>query len=275
MNVNGTTAGTVDLASKTFDNDEGNNIYTIPASGNLKKEVTIKVHEEGDMHYMSFSHELVNTMTKDADYTEYEFEIHIQHRDNDTYDETIKITQYPMIPIKAEQNSDYTNDNSTNGNHGFVYVNGGGSYGGNNGITSNAGNKNPNRYIISATALDISSDFIIGDPRTLTSNLTLLGWNNTNSNSSRQAPTMKYQGDTNNRRLLYYHPTEEANRTKTMISPQFMIASSYGVTSGQGRDDARRRCATYVISCSYPDGVLFLNCLAKVALIGVHTEEFK
>lgn len=284
MNVNGTTAGTVDLASKTFDNDEGNNIYTIPASGNLKKEVTIKVHEEGDMHYMSFSHELVNTMTEDADYTEYEFEIHIQHRDNDTYDETIKITQYPMIPIKAERNSDYVSSSNYNSHKGYISVNGYGNtnnvkaynnsetvFGSVNGISNNAGNKNPNRYIISVTALtekidpeDTSSDFIIGDPRTLepAMNLIKLG----NNESFVTSWTQGYDGDKNTRTLQYYHPTEESERTEQMISPQFMIASSYAVTSDMDKNEARKRCATYQED-GYPAGRWRLPTEAEVKYI--------
>lgn len=284
MNVNGTTAGTVDLASRTFDNAEGNNIYTIPASGNLKREVTVKVHEEGDMHYMSFSHELVNTMTQDADYTEYEFEIHIQHRDNDTYDETIKITQYPMIPIKAERNSGYVSSSNYNSYKGYISVNGYGNtnnvkaynnsetvFGSVNGISSNAGNKNPNRYIISVTALtekidpeDTSSDFIIGDPRTLEPAMNLIKLDNDESFVT--SWTQGYDGDKNIRTLQYYHPTEESERTRQMISPQFMIASSYAVTSDMDKNEARKRCATYQED-GYPAGRWRLPTEAEVKYI--------
>ena len=250
MNVNGTTAGTVELASKTFKNAEGNNIYTIPASDDLKKEVTIKVHEEGDMHYMSFSHELVNTMTNDADYTEYEFEIHIQHRDNDTYDETIKIIQYPMIPIKAEQNSDYNNDGNTNGNKGFLIINNQTGTSGWSAVRGLAGNnKNPNRYIISVTSL-VTDNYIIGDPRSM-ENKTFDGINK----------------DDNDKSLTNYHATDRTERTKRMISPQFMVASSYGVcNSEENLDNSEKRCATYQED-GYPAGRWRVPTQAEVEYI--------
>lgn len=250
MNVNGTIAGTVELASKTFKNAEGNNIYTIPASDDLKREVTIKVHEEGDMHYMSFSHELVNTMTKDADYTEYEFEIHIQHRDNDTYDETIKIIQYPMIPIKAEQNSDYNNDGNTNGNKGFLIINNQTDDSGWSAVRGLVGsNKNPNRYIISVTSL-VTDNYIIGDPRSM-ENKTFDGINK----------------DDNDKSLTNYHATDRTERTKRMISPQFMVASSYGVCSTEANlDDSEKRCATYQED-GYPAGRWRVPTQAEVEYI--------
>lgn len=250
MNVNGTIAGTVELASKTFKNAEGNNIYTIPASDDLKREVTIKVHEEGDMHYMSFSHELVNTMTKDADYTEYEFEIHIQHRDNDTYDETIKIIQYPMIPIKAELNSDYNNDGNDNGNKGFLIINNQTGTSGWSAVRGLAGNnKNPNRYIISVTSL-VTDNYIIGDPRSM-ENKTFDGINK----------------DDNDKSLTNYHATDRTERTKRMISPQFMVASSYGVCSTEANlDDSEKRCATYQED-GYPAGRWRVPTQAEVEYI--------
>lgn len=250
MNVNGTTAGTVELASKTFKNAEGNNIYTIPASDDLKREVTIKVHEEGDMHYMSFSHELVNDMSKNADYTEYEFEVHIQHRGNSTYNETIKIIQYPMIPIKAEQNSDYNNDGNTNGNKGFLIINNQTGTSGWSAVRGLAGsNKNPNRYIISVTSL-VTDNYIIGDPRSMEIK-TFDGINK----------------DDNDKSLTNYHATDRTERTKRMISPQFMVASSYGVCSTEANlDNSEKRCATYQED-GYPAGRWRVPTQAEVEYI--------
>ena len=123
-------------------------------------------------------------------------------------------------------------------------------FGSANGISSNAGNKNPNRYIISVTSL-VTDEYIIGDPRTVdVDNLT---WNNNNARLATNKPTMKYSGDTNNRSLKYYHPTEDGSRTERMISPRFMIASSYGVTSDVTKENAERRCATYQED-GYPAG---------------------
>lgn len=250
MNVNGTTAGTVELVSKIFKNAEGNNIYTIPASDDLKREVTIKVHEEGDMHYMSFSHELVNDMSKNADYTEYEFEVHIQHRGNSTYNETIKIIQYPMIPIKAEQNSDYNNDGNTNGNKGFLIINNQTDDSGWSAVRGLVGsNKNPNRYIISVTSL-VTDNYIIGDPRSMEIK-TFVG----------------ISKDDNDKSLTNYHATDRTERTKRMISPQFMVASSYGVCSTEANlDNSEKRCATYQED-GYPAGRWRVPTQAEVEYI--------
>ena len=64
---------------------------------------------------------------------------------------------------------------------------------------------------------------------------------------------MKYQDDIQNRSLKYYHPTENNNRTVSMLSPKFMVASSYGVTQGISKDNAERRCASYQED-GYPAG---------------------
>ena len=95
-----------------------------------------------------------------------------------------------MVAIKAEPNSK-PND------VGGVWVNKDDKdYGGVHGLTGS--NKNPNRYIISVSALN-ESKYIIGDPRSrAVNNLS------TNFEGSK---TMGYSGDNNNRSLSYYHPT--------------------------------------------------------------------
>lgn len=192
-----------------------------------------------DRSYIYIEHKLNNNMDASADYTDYLITLNVAHRDNRKYNQTINITQYPMIAIKAEQNS----KPNTNGG---VWVNGGSSFGGVHGLGgSNSSNDNPNRYIISVSALNSGSEYIIGDPREKDINIPL--------NNSSNAPTMKYPGDTNNRSLAYYHRTDESQSTKNMISPQFMIASSYGKTESQNKANARNRCATYQED-GYPAG---------------------
>ena len=225
--------------------------------------VTIKIHnanmnEPEDRSYIYVEHRLNNNMTQDADYTSYYMDLVVKHSDNASYNETIKITQYPMIVIKADPNSVpnekggvWVNNSNQNGYYGYY-----GYYGGVHGLTGS--NKNPNRYIISVSALDTGSEYIIGDPRESKVN----NLNTTFANVT----TMKYEGDTQNRQLKYYHQTDETSKTSAMISPQFMIASSYGVTSDVSKDDARRRCATYQED-GYPAGRWRLPTQAEIQYI--------
>lgn len=221
--------------------------------------VTIKIHNANmndpeDRSYIYVEHKLNNNMSQDADYTSYYMNLVVKHSDNASYNETIKITQYPMIVIKADPNSKPNNI-------GGVWVNNSTSdwssnYGGVHGLTGS--NKNPNRYIISVSALDTGSEYIIGDPRESKVN----NLNTTFAN----ALTMRYEGDTQNRQLKYYHRTDETSKTSAMISPQFMIASSYGVTSDVSKEDARRRCATYQED-GYPAGRWRLPTQAEIQYI--------
>lgn len=228
--------------------------------------VTIKIHNANmndpeDRSYIYVEHKLNNNMSQDADYTSYYMDLVVKHSDNASYNETIKITQYPMIVIKADPNSVpndkggvWVNNSNQKGNSGY--------YGGVHGLTGS--NKNPNRYIISVSALDTGSEYIIGDPRELTVNN--LGNNASNTNFADDVPTMRYEGDTQDRRLKYYHRTDETSKTSAMISPQFMIASSYGVTSDVSKANARRRCATYQED-GYPAGRWRLPTQAEIQYI--------
>lgn len=238
MNNSGNTAVEEKIYETSSPTGDGNYTFTSPL---LKKDVSIVIDKKTDgQTYINFHHDLVNEMSQESDYSQYRFRLTVRHKGDNTYNDVINITQYPMIPIKAEQNA---RPNNTGG----VYVNGGSSYGGVHGITiGGSGNNNPNRYIISVTALGSSSTYIIGDPRNK-------DIDNPSVNNNAEYPTMKYVGDTNNRNLKYYHPTEGSNRTKNMISPQFMIASSYGKTNLLGETDALRRCATYQED-GYPAG---------------------
>ena len=228
--------------------------------------VTIKIHNANmndpeDRSYIYVEHKLNNNMSQDADYTSYYMDLVVKHSDNASYNETIKITQYPMIVIKADPNSVpnekggvWVNNSNQNGYYGY--------YGGVHGLTGN--NQNPNRYIISVSALDTGSNYIIGDPREPT--VHNLGSNPSNANFGNNIPTMGYTGDTQNRQLKYYHRTDETSKTSAMISPQFMIASSYGVTNDVSKADARRRCATYQED-GYPAGRWRLPTQAEIQYI--------
>ncbi len=255
------TIASVATPSYTVDAN-GDIIYEVSSSSDSKnrlgaRPLRLRVHNaessDGEDHsYIYVEHALLNDMSADADYTQYTITFNVHHDGDTRYNDDIKVVQNPMILVVDELNSNYADSpNNYNSNKGYVYVNDGGTmFGSANGISSNAGNKNPNRYIISVTSL-VTDEYIIGDPRTVdVDNLT---WNNNNARLATNKPTMKYSGDTNNRSLKYYHPTEDGSRTERMISPRFMIASSYGVTSNVSKENAERRCATYQED-GYPAG---------------------
>lgn len=254
-NPNGTISETETIAtvsSPTGVTDaNGDLVYTVNTGDRLfARPLTLKVHNAnssvpGDRSYIIMNHQLLNDMSAAADYTEYTIEFDVEHQDNDNYKETVGIVQYPMIFIEAELNSDYSSYKN-NANNGYVKINGtanGSGIGGVHGLTGS--NKNPNRYIVSVTSLPTGTNYIIGDPRSLRGND--ISWD------SSSEVTMGYEGDFNNRKLKYYHPTENSIRTMSMISPQFMIASSYGVTNDVSKTNAERRCASYQED-GYPAG---------------------
>ena len=255
------TFATMSNATRSVDNKTGDITYVIQNDATIGSgdnavpnrlqnghEVTLKIHNanpsnENDRSYIYISHPLDNTMDAEADYTPYYINIKVQHTNDANYNETVNITQYPMISIKTDLNSDYNDDNSPNKNKGFLYINN--AQGTNNnwqvvrGLASE-NNKNPNRYIISVTSLPnntLGQSFIIGDPRGTSTN-----YSNT------------FNKDDNNNRLTNYYPTNTDSSTKQMISPQFMVASSYGVCQGAiSYNDAQKRCAAYQED-GYPAG---------------------
>lgn len=250
------------VASPSYTVDaNGDIIYEVNRSSDSKnrlgsRPLRLRVHnvkssDGEDRSYIYVEHALLNDMSADADYTQYTITFNVHHDGDTRYSDDVKVVQNPMILVTAELNSNYVDSPSNyNSKKGYVYVNNGGTmFGSADGISSNAGNKNPNRYIISVTSLTVD-DYIIGDPRTV--NVDNLTWGSGASLATNK-PTMKYSGDTNNRSLKYYHPTEDGGRTESMISPRFMIASSYGVTSDVSKVNAERRCATYQED-GYPAG---------------------
>ena len=51
-------------------------------------------------------------MNSSSDYSEYIITFDVQHVGDDKYSETVKITQYPMISIVTDPNTDYSNDSN-------------------------------------------------------------------------------------------------------------------------------------------------------------------
>lgn len=244
--------------------------YTI-TSNSLKKPVTLKVvtanaNNADSRNYIYFEHQLDNNMSSESDYSEYIVTFDVQHTGDSRYIETVRITQYPMISIKADLNYDYgTDGNIENDKNGYVFVNKNNTSSSSNSswyavyqneLADDGANANPNRYIISVSSIteELGDTYIIGDPR---SNTTKNFGNNSGITT-----------DSNGKALQYYYPTVRDTYTNTMISPEFMTASSYGrcPNSITSLDDAEKRCATYQED-GYPAGRWRLPTIAEIKYI--------
>lgn len=245
---------TLNNVSLAFNNET--QTYTVTATG-LTNPLSLRLHHEDS--YISLSHALNNNMDASSDYTEYIFTFDVVHSDIKSYKETVKVVQYPMIAIKADLNSDYggDGDNNFNTKKGYVIINNNTSatswYGVyQNGLANDGSNSNPNRYVISVSSLttDGGGRYVIGDPRSKTNSV----------------PT-GINRDADNQSLQYYYPTQKDN-TETMISPEFMVASSYGrcPNSIGNIADAEKRCATYQED-GYPAGRWRLATVAEIKYI--------
>ncbi len=221
------------------------------------------------------------TPTEESAYSAYTIRFRIRHKDKPEYYEDVTVIQYPAIYIDPQHNpggtykiatSSFWGINGTRDvNYGFVYVNPSiGTYQGTTYIDNDddlsgvkgltGSNKNPNMYIITVSTLDLDSEYIIGDPRTLYYSNDL----DTNNGADLPNPTSdgnvagswcnsakalyNENNNSSNRKLSYYYPTIENqnNEYKMRIAPKFRVASSYGVCGNAiGRTNARRRMATY------------------------------
>lgn len=235
---------------------------------------------------VTLTHKLDNDRNSDYfDYVPYEIIVEVVNESG--FKERITFVQYPAMYVVADTNTDYqqnTNHDDTwestwNDNHGYQWVNGyrGSNYSsagsGNNqyhyvtvnstrvqflassnGLSTNAGNKNPNMYTITVSSFSDGS-FLVGDPRTTHYDETLKDAKLGNSDYYVFASAPALSG-TSPRRLQYYYPTDDSDNTINVISPKFRVASSYSVLGSEyltSREVARRRCASYQED-GYPAG---------------------
>ena len=263
MNTSGNTAALEILYGPGAPTATYDDVYTINYSYIIKnqtinKTLTLKIHDEDG--YISLIHNLNNDMSATSDYTEYVFTFDVVHSDQPAYKESVKVEQYPMIAIKADLNYDYGLDGNNNFNtaHGYVWVNkntssdSGWSGVYQAGLANDGANSNPNRYIISVSSLTGSGGekYIIGDPRSRTN-----------------AVPNGVGTDANDKLLQYYYPTIDTKATQSMISPEFMVASSYGrCPSSLTEEEAVRRCAAYQED-GYPAGRWRLATKAEIEYI--------
>lgn len=175
------------------------------------------------------SHVLNNNNKSDGfDYVPYDITVVVNNEAD--MSQTITYKQYPAMYVKAEKNP----GQPYNSDRGYVYI-----YGSTNGGSSGSwddmqdlsdgGNHNPNMYVITTTAMDINSSFILGDAR---------------SDESVTGQSLGLSTAFNNKSLLYYYPSRTDN--DNYIAPSFRVASSYGKCGGtMDHDDAVKRCAAY------------------------------
>lgn len=249
-------------AELTATYDDATKTYTYTVNYNFtinsqvqNKTLTLKIHDEDG--YISLIHDLKNEMNATSDYMEYVFTFDVVHSDQPAYKESVKVEQYPMIAIKADLNSDYRNDNNNDNDNvhkGYVYLNNAQANSGTPyrvyGLVG-TGNANPNRYKISVSSLTEQGGekYIIGDPRSK---------NTYNPGDLRS--------DDAGKTLANYYPTDETVATRNMISPLFMIASSYGVAAVMTKDNARKRCSAYQED-GYPAGRWRIPTRAEIQYI--------
>lgn len=182
-------------------------------------------------------------------YSRYRMSLTIVHKDKlgkpdeAQFSEKIVIWQYPPMYIEADPNKYILNSNRPFGTaeYGNTYVNGTSRTSTQNtdpgsmvpgGLVGN--NRNPNMYIVSITQLS-DDRYQVGDPRS--TSIDNLDYNNWTT-----APAI---GETVNRKLKYYYPTDGSNSTKFIVAPKLRIASSYGVSGTMNQTSARQRCAGY------------------------------
>ena len=197
-----------------------------------------------------YTHKLNNNFqTNDFDYSPYTITFSVAHADSKEdwmreYDKHVKIVQRPGLYIEALPNPDDIKDKgdkSTTANHGYVYVNGNKWYTQEKyfkdgapadslwrTISYNGGGTD--MYKINTTVLAANSEFVIGDPRM----------------AEVKNPSRADALDVNNRKLTYYYPAEETERTRNMIAPSYRVSTKL---SGAARstevtyEDAFDRCA--------------------------------
>lgn len=199
-------------------------------SGN-KESFTVSI-VEGTVR---LSHVLNNNNTTDGfDYVPYDITVVVTNEAG--MSQTITYKQYPAMYIMAEKNPGQAN----NDDRGHVYIDGStGSGSGWQALVdlSSGGNHNPNMYVITTTAMDENSSFILGDSR---------------SDSPVTGQNLGLTNRYNNKNLEYYYPSRTDN--ENYIAPAFRIASSYGKNSQTiSHSDAVKRCAAYQED-GYPAG---------------------
>ena len=236
---------------------------------------------------IEFNHPLNNDYTDPTfDYSPYIFSytlVHADHSDDATYRKSKTIVQYPGIYLEKTKNPDHIVESGSHpsADHwGYVYINGE-QY---TEPTYNADGKPADKlwmvvayngdgtdmYRINATVLPPDSEFVIGDPRSLT----------VSNPRSDYCTAPAIEGGT--RTLLNYYPADETDRTVHMIAPAFRISTKLSGAAKNTEithEQAVQRCAALQEN-GFPAGRWRLptkgeiSFAAQLSANGVFTKQF-
>ena len=236
-----------------------------------------------------YNHPINNDYTQALfDYSPYHVTFSLVHEDSPTderFEKTIDIVQNPAIYISAEQNSDNTvvkvGDKLYDSQYwGYVYIDNeqlvrqgpqGLDYW--KDLADSLGYSldeyhwrtvwytggSRDLFNITVSVLPSNSDFIIGDPRELeVDNL---------RDDYHEADALF--GDSP-RRLQWYYPAENSDRTYNMLAPSYRIASKHGGVEFDpiSIEQARQRCAAYQED-GYPAGRWRLPTRGEIRFIAM------
>ena len=258
-----TSSGEVEISSVAITTHDYFNSNTISYDNSTVNWVTL---HNG---YVTIDHPL-NTDFAGTDYdmTRYIFTItlHLKATGTDTsYDQTIVATQYPPLFVTTTGGTVtsptvYVNGRTSTSGNTSVYDDSAtalnsstidnflGSVAEASSAMSGTSNVNPNLYKVTATILDMTIDIdsetkevVLGDPRS--------------------SSTESFSG---NLGVSKYFPSDEDK--KNVVSPKFMIASSYGKTFSVSYEGARKRCASYQ-EYGYPAGRWRLPTMAEIKFL--------
>jgi hypothetical protein len=212
---------------------------------------------DNQISYLTVGHDLDTDLESahlDVTPWVYKVKLHLVG-ESDSYDREVTFTQEPQLLIEADPNSNngassrsgiFINKDNDGTTEWWTSNRQGGNWvqlnlGGANGISSDAGNRNPNMYVITST---VSKSYVIGDPRTSSVSVPEFGYYYYGWTDQYVTAPVTNNGESD-RILKYYHPTSSEN-TSEMIAPIIRVASSYGVCQvGRSQREALLRCATY------------------------------
>lgn len=231
--------------------------------------ITLELQTTATGAHIHYYRAIDNDITGNTyDVSQYKIVFTLRQKDATSYEKQITIQQYPAIMIDMVQNTVTSSPYSAYVNNGTVGDSGGTYYLGSSPGSGTSSNNNYNMVIIATTVLPSNSEFMLGDPRSMTVDNLNANWpNSTNPTQATDAwsvNTASIQG--NNRRLTYYYPVRWDNSANNIIAPKFRIASSRGATQPMTYANAFRRCASYQ-EFGYPAGRWRVPTVAEIQYI--------
>jgi len=207
------------------------------------------------------------TITSNAAFCMYTFDIKLRHINDPSQTATVRITQIPAIYITADKTpkgTRFINDNNYTYNHGsyrnpiyrgFHYND---KYGASNfsgtqqklyiGSIHDVGSdgaSNPYTYVITISKFGAGElkKYIVADPRTReVDNLPVSDDKTASAAWSMLGKDILGGAD---RQLKNYYPADNNSDKERFIAPKIRVASQWGVTFPVIKEGAQRRCASY------------------------------